>query len=271
MWRLDERQRKCAIYRYYLEKKEAFPLADKDTVPDLGITRRQFNKWEAGEVSLPNTLKKRSKSWDKADLKIAEMFRDDYGVMEMGKELGLTRAECRKAIDELAGRLSPTFPKFSVTPERSKRLIRTFQGQYIVYRWERTEHHSAQHDRDTSIMCMTLSVRFALSGNKRLSRDLHRLRCKLNIPSYRLNFDLYEYDGYLSDVDSGGVYYWMFEDRKVLEGDLVFMMTNALEQGPNGDFATRYHGFQKPGPAVETGNMAHSSGKSTAASAYRRT
>lgn len=232
MSRLTELQRKAAVIRYYLRKHQRYPSNVKAPIDLLGMTRAGFEKWINGDTSNPHSLNRIDANL-KAKLQLqatsANLLDGATGVMELGHKLGLSRAECQIAIDEVASELGPTFLSFSMTSDQANGLLKVFQGLYVIYRLERTEQAKEATENDLSVMCMTMSVRHKLTGTKPLSRDLNRLRCKLHIPSYRVHINLFEYDGYITQTDPSGKYYWLFEARHDIERDIVFMMTDVLQ------------------------------------------
>ena len=237
MSRLSKLQRKAALLRFHLIKHDDFPKNEKHQIPLLGITRAGLEKWIKGEVTRPRSLEmvdQRIKEALVLDQMMPNLFTDQVGVMELGQLLGLTRRECQFAIDEVASELGPTFPIFSMQRGKADSLLSELQGLYAVYRIERTKHAKHATGREESVLRMALSVRYNLPGHKLLSKDMQRVRCKLNIPSYRASVDIHEYDGYItpSDASGEGRHYWMFEVRQQSEKDAVFFMTESLRRGP---------------------------------------
>ena len=238
MSRLSKLQRKAALLRFHLIKHGDFPKNEKHRIDLLGIARAGLEKWIRGEVLRPRSLEsvdERVKEVLVLDSMMPNLFENYIGVMEFGKLLGLTRRECQIAIDTVAGELGPTFSIFSMQRGRADSLLSDLQGLYAVYRMERTKHATLTTGRDESVLRMALSVRYRLPGSKLMSRDLQRVRCKLNIPSYRAPVDIHEYDGYItpSDASGEGRHYWMFEVRQESEKDAVFFMTESLRRGPH--------------------------------------
>ena len=244
--RPNELQRKCALLRYYLQKTEEYPTITGDTIALLQITRTAFDKWISGETSKPRTLKASNGIKQRFALQRPEdLLQEPVGVMEFGRILGLTRAECRRALDELAGELTPTFSIFSVKEDEAADFIKEHRGLYLVYRWENTEQAEKRFGRPRNLMCMVLSVRYVLSGTKILSRNLQRIRCKLNVPAYRVKtpkeyIPMHDYDGHLTPRDDGRLYYWLFEKRHSGEKDVIFLITSDLEQHAATDNGVRY-------------------------------
>lgn len=232
MSRLTALQRKAAILRYYLRKHKIYPSNVKAHIALLDMTRAGFEKWINGQTYSPRQIEaidSKIKSVLNLNPTDPNLLDRGTGVMELGYKLGLSRAECQIAVDEVAGELGPTFSSFSMGDEQANGLLRVFQGLYVVYRLEHTAQAKTATGRDLSVMCMTMSVRHKLTGSKRLTRDLNRVRCKLHIPSYRLHMKHFEYDGYVAQTDPAGKHYWLFEARHDIERDMVFMMTDILQ------------------------------------------
>lgn len=236
MSRITPLQRKSALIRRYLEMHASWPGSTRDHIDLLaGMTRAGFEKWMRGDVMDPNK-KAEVSARIKAALQIDDprnVLDDDFGVMELGERLGLSRSQCQQAIDMLAGEHSPTFTAFMMEPGLAETILKSYRGLYVLYRLEETDLARQLTGRPRSIMCMTMSVRFRLSGSKTLSRGLERVRCKLNVPAYRLDVERHEYDGYLTRPDSSSRHYWMFETRREIERDVIFMMTDALQRSQN--------------------------------------
>tara|TARA_R110000737_G_scaffold333449_1_gene351128 strand:- start:5660 stop:6673 length:1014 start_codon:yes stop_codon:yes gene_type:complete len=227
-------QRKAAIIRYYLRKNQQFPSNVKANIAILGMTRAGLEKWIKGETHQPRAIDRLDAALKQAiglETLTPNLLSRETGVMEFGNRLGLSRAECQIAIDEVAGELGPTFSSFSMSPEQASGLLQVFQGLYVIYRLERTAQAQKATGDTLSIMCMTMSVRHKLRGSKPLSSTLQRIRCKLHIPSYRVNIPYFEYDGYLAQTDPAGKHYWLYEARHEIERDMVFMMTDVLQSG----------------------------------------
>lgn len=232
--RVTELQRKSALLRFHLRNQGAYVGKTTETIPLLnGMTRAGFEKWLSGETENPRTLEEVS-SCIKRTLGIDEphnLFSLDVGVMHFGHLLGLTRSQCRYAIDELAGEVTPTFSIFSIDRTRAEHLMDEYRGLYLIYRWENTEQATRfMGGRERNIMVMPMAIRYSLPGSKAMSEGMHRIRCKLNIRSYRRALTIHEYDGHLTPPDNGGIHYWVLEKRHETPRDMVLMVTGELEQ-----------------------------------------
>lgn len=233
---LSDLQRKSALIKAYLENKKQFPKAAGGQIPALGhITVAGFRKWLQGTTENPDTIAQADNALRK-ELQIngaLHPLSSEISVMKLGAMLGFSRMESRRIIDTLAGELFPTFSIFSMEMGRGEKVVEGYRGLYVVYRAECSDLAMSQTGHETPIMCMTLAVRYALPGNKVLARRLSRMRCKLNIPSYRLSIPIHDCDGYLTPANASGIHYWMFETR----GDqatkqMVMLVTGEFERGP---------------------------------------
>jgi len=238
MSRLSSLQRKAALLRFYLQQQDgAYPNNVKERIALLDMTRAGFERWIKGEVLKPQRLDAINHSILDAlglDPNAEKLFDEAFGVMRLGKLLGLSRRDCQLAIDQVAGELGPTFSTFSMPQQKARKVLSLLQGLYCIYRLEATVQSQTITGRARSILRLGLSVRYALPGSKALSQQERRIRCKLSIPSYRLTGDFHEYDGYVTDTDSAGRHYWMFETRAEINRDVVFLMTEVLRRGPQG-------------------------------------
>lgn len=234
MSRLSELQRKAALVRAYLESIDDYPSSTRDQIRLLKMTRAGFDKWIEAETLKPRLVEQASEALKKQTNNSHDprnLFDDAVGVMELGYLLGLTRTECQMSIDKIAGELGPTFNGFSMSGTRADTTLSLFGGLYVIYRLEQTRQAAEYSGREKSVMCMALSVRYRLPGNKVQTRNLYRVRTRLMVPAYRLPFDYHEYDGYATAPDSSGRHYWLFETRKEAEQDMIFMMTNPVQHG----------------------------------------
>lgn len=244
MARLSSLQRKSALIRQHLINKGQYPGQPGETIPALNnITRSAFHKWITGQTSEPNGLQVVSDQL-KNIIGISHpgnLLTDDVGIMQLGHFLGLSRNECRRAIDTLAGELGATFSAFSMGNADAEALLRLYRGLYVLYRVERGEQAARFTGRQSSILCATLIVRYSLAGTKDLTRDLARVRVKMNVPAYRKAISsAHEYDGYLTAEDSAGLHRWVFEERNDRNRDIIFIATRDLERGSEGHQDNRF-------------------------------
>lgn len=232
-------QRKAALIEYWLEKRGEAPGQDgkkksdrNQKIPSIGMTYGNLMNWKTGQTQNPNKLAavwlaiKQTLSLDIPD----NLIQQDGKVMALGLALGLTRDECRYAVDRMTGEIMPTFSIFSLDEFKAQSFIERHRGLYLVYRPEETDRVKQYTGHDSTVVTMPLSIRYGLPGQKALSRNFRRIRCKLAIPSYRLKSDVHEYDGHVTASDEARIHYWMLEKRDEFERDLVFMMTGEFER-----------------------------------------
>lgn len=239
-------QRKAALIQYWLEKHGKAPGQDSkselrrnENIPSIGMTYANLMLWKSGATQTPTKI---STVWNaiKATLGLnieENLIALDGKVMAFGLALGLTRDECRFAVDRMAGELIPTFSIFSLDEFKAQSFIERHRGLYLIYRPEETERVKEYTARERTVVVMPLSIRYSLAGFKPLARNYRRIRCKLTIPSYRLMSDAHEYDGHVTAADEARFHYWMFEKRDEFERDMVFMVTGEFERTrtENGD------------------------------------
>lgn len=244
MTRLTELQRKSALIERYLRKNRLFPKTSSETIGPLdGVTKAAFDKWLNGKTEVPDRLESANKALLQhlrpqntegehtpvPSLDI-DLLGPNTGVMEFGRILGLTRNECRRAIDTLAARLSPTFTNFSLEQDQARSILSIYRGLYRCYRIENTIQAQTRSRRDHSVMSFVLSVRYAVGIRAENGKEQRRVRCKATIPSYRARPPTYEYDGYMTAPDGAGMLYWMFQERKGIERDMLMLITTELEE-----------------------------------------
>lgn len=244
MTRLTELQRKSALIERYLRKNRMFPKTSSEKIHPLDeVTKAAFDKWLNGKTEHPDRLGNANKALvthlrackhepgrGSTPNEDADLLGTTTGVMELGRILGLTRNECRRAIDTLAGKLAPTFSNFSLEQDQARSILSIYRGIYRCYRIENTIQAQTRSRRDHSVMSFVLSVRYAVGVASENGKELRRVRCKATIPSYRARPSTYEYDGYMTAPDGAGMLYWMFQERKGIERDMLMLIATELEE-----------------------------------------
>jgi len=238
--RVSTLQRKCALIQKLCLKLEDWPSSSGQSVPALGISRTSFMKWLEGRVAEPKPSVLKAAD-EKLRAYLTEhgldattqdnLLSNNVGVMALGEMLGLTRYECRLAIDIMVGRVAPTFSIFSQNQTTINSLLSSFEGISYVYRVEKT--HAAKDRTGTyeNILRMPLAVRYAIDTHKVMAKGLQRIRCRLEVMEYRTAAPNHQYDGYLTPKDGGGQHYhWFFQSRMDRDSDVIYMITHDPQQ-----------------------------------------
>lgn len=242
--RLTYLQRKLALLRYYCErspnKELVYPTNRNAKMKIVGyVARNTFDNWLNGR-NIPSAQNK-----VEADISIKKIIfesdisntlddrnvlDDNFGVMEFGMNIGLSRSECRFAIDTVIGELAPTFSIFSLDQSTSRKHFQVYQGLYIIYRYETTEKAKDSTGRKSNMIKIPMSVRHELSGHKAASQNLKRIRCKLNVHSFSGMMRMHEYDGYMTSRDSAELHHWVFQSRNDIEDDLIYIISSDIKR-----------------------------------------
>lgn len=234
-------QRKIALIRYLCAREDDYPTGGNTEIKMLKVTRNTLDNWlkgqtngqkqklEVAEAGVMDVIRRTSP--DEAD-SVKKPLTSKLGVMALGKLLGLTRAECRYAIDEAVGEIAPTYTIFSMDDNASSTYFAQLGGLYKVHRAERTEtaKKALKTDRETSVMVIPMSVRHELQGHKFMSKTLRRIRCKLHIPAYNSSSSFHEYDGFITPLDGSRFHHWFFQSRKDPENDVIYLLTDELKR-----------------------------------------
>lgn len=228
-------QRKAALIKKRSSDANEWKGKSSQQIPLVGFTGSTLHSWMSGKTKHANliTLQSADKAIrqylaendiSRTDLPGSDknLLTDDVGVMTFGALLGLTRHECREAIDNMVGEVSPAFSIFAMTANESKSFMDQFCGHYLLYRVEKTPK-AIEAERD--ILRISLSIRFPLGSHKVMSNHLQRIRCKMHILAYTHPIPDHEYDGFVTKVDGGGFHHWFFQTRKDDVADVIYMMT----------------------------------------------
>lgn len=234
-------QRKIALIKHVCDSRRLYPYNKSHPIEHIGVTANTLDNWIGRKVSprdsTTDNVNNKIRDYITSHLNIDivnenNIFSDDFGVMELGHCLGLTRDECRFAIDQQISFIVSGFDIFNMNHAASEQLFRLFRGNYIIYRIEKTELSKEVTGRDVSVMTIPLSVRHLISGTKKMTEHENKIRCKLSVVSYSSRSQLYEYDGYITKKDGVGFFHWVFQSRSEALDDILYLMT--------GDFTRDY-------------------------------
>lgn len=236
MSRPNHIQRKAALIEKFALKEGIWPKSGNQKIvkdnKTINITRNGIIGWQDGRGGSNREKTLKDVKRDLAEFlekKEEDFFNEDYGVVEFAHYLGLSRIECRESIDNLIGRILPSFSIFSCESNDYRAIMNVFGGLHIIYRLEVTPYAKEKTGREISILKIPLSVRYPIDGFKVMSQNLRRVRCKMVIHSYRIAGGDFDYDGYVTPGDGAGFHHWAFQARDARLPDVMYFITGEPE------------------------------------------
>lgn len=238
-------QRQMALLIHFGDKTELFPIEESkrnQKSEALGVSRNTLVNWLGGGKPRDSALNRFSEAIHRIvgelnpNLELGEPrnFIKDTGVMKLGQLLGLTRTECREAIDQKISSVLATFSIFNVDVGSANSTWGELGGKdggyYLMYRMETTKAAKKHTGYDKSIMVVPIAVRHLLSGNKSMSRGFRKIRAKAHVYSFTGSNPYFEYDGYITRQDGAGFHHWLFQSRNQVADDLFYLMTRDIER-----------------------------------------
>lgn len=238
-------QRNIALLLYMLDKKNLFKTDDDRNYKASilgGVTKTTLKKWLSDENTRESTLRQVNSNLvhnienTKPELKITdpENFLENVGAMTLADYLGLSRAECRKAIDQEISAVMATFGIFSLDSDLANRTWKEFAnndgGYFLGYRMETSEVATNATGRSSNVMRFPLAIRHRLRGNKSMSKKYEKIRAKLNIHAMKGQKHFFEYDGYMTGKDTTGTFNLLFQSRNQNPDDLLYLTMGEIER-----------------------------------------